>query len=439
MNFTYVGKGAIDCLDYGIEFGGGGQGVVGDILITGSGCNITNCYGIASVDGSTSAGILITDYYGTFTIAEVYSSVLTDNSYGIVVGYAAPDISVLTARNNKIYGNTVYGIEALENTSVDAKENWWGDASGPYHAVNNTCGSGNEVTDYVAFMPWWEDAAMTISSGDLPVSNISNSPVTYYCKIQDAIDDINTTDGNEIQVALGSYTESLTINKELTINGIDKATRTLTGDHTITANNVTLTNFTFVPASPAITIDASAAAVSGISITNSIFNLTSGGIGIWIGGSSPSFLVSNITISGNTFNGPADKIANPMKIGGYFGTGISCQVDNLDFTGNTVDKASIPLNLQDANLNDLLFDDNTFTNTDGLVYVWSQGTPTTAVLSNFVFTNNTANSTNSYGVGIGLVNGSGSFSDANYRGFNTWCYQLRTGCHLQLVGLNECV
>ena len=178
-NFTYVGKGGVgDFIDYGVEFGGGGQGVVGELGVAGSGAHITNCLGVASTDGSVSAGILITDYYGTETIAEVYNSELTNNSNGIVVGYGSPDISKLTARKNKIYGNTDYGISALENTDVDAVENWWGDITGPYNDPKNLCGLGNDVSDYVDFYKWYADAAMTTLYSVTPPAEVGGPAAT---------------------------------------------------------------------------------------------------------------------------------------------------------------------------------------------------------------------------------------------------------------------
>jgi hypothetical protein len=32
--------------------------------------------------------------------------------------------------------------------------NWWGNASGPYHATLNPTGTGGSVSDYVDFDPW---------------------------------------------------------------------------------------------------------------------------------------------------------------------------------------------------------------------------------------------------------------------------------------------
>ena len=59
---------------------------------------------------------------------------------------------------NNIYGNTNYGavsINVAGTTMVmDATDNWWGDASGPYHPTLNPSGQGDTVTDNVDFDPW---------------------------------------------------------------------------------------------------------------------------------------------------------------------------------------------------------------------------------------------------------------------------------------------
>ena len=58
-------------------------------------------------------------------------------------------------RNTVIADNTNEGIFRGYGTDpVDARFNWWGDASGPYHPTLNPTGSGDAVSDYVLFDPW---------------------------------------------------------------------------------------------------------------------------------------------------------------------------------------------------------------------------------------------------------------------------------------------
>ena len=142
---TYTGKGAIDCLDYGIEVGMGGVATI-------TGNTITNCLGVASSDGSTSAGILVTTYYEDGTTATITGNTLTGNTGGIGVGYDESDTSTVVAHYNNINGNTDYGIDTTAPV-VDALYNWWGDKTGPSHDLN-LGGQGDAVSDNVDFSPW---------------------------------------------------------------------------------------------------------------------------------------------------------------------------------------------------------------------------------------------------------------------------------------------
>lgn len=148
---TYTGKGDGDFLDYAFEAGAGGS-------ITANGNTISSNRGVAS-DGSTSAGILVTDYYGTGTSATLEGNTITNNTDGVAVGYNATDVSIASVHNNNLSGNTGNGVNST-NPSVDASSNWWGDASGPVHASNPT-GTGVVVSDNVTFSPWYSNAAMT--------------------------------------------------------------------------------------------------------------------------------------------------------------------------------------------------------------------------------------------------------------------------------------
>lgn len=74
---------------------------------------------------------------------------------------------------NTISGNSEYGIKNLSDTvALEASNNWWEDTSGPYHAVDNPEGLGDEVTDYVIFSSWSE-----IPAGEVVVVSPSNPSV----------------------------------------------------------------------------------------------------------------------------------------------------------------------------------------------------------------------------------------------------------------------
>jgi hypothetical protein len=149
---TYVGKGVGDWLDYAFEVGGGGNATI-------SNNTISNNLGVASSDGSTSAGILATTYFGAGTSATVTNSTITNCTDGIAVGYLSDDTTTLVANYNSISGNTEYGVNNVSTAViVNAKNNWWGDASGPGPVGP---GTGDNVSLNVDYDPWlqiyWKD------------------------------------------------------------------------------------------------------------------------------------------------------------------------------------------------------------------------------------------------------------------------------------------
>ncbi len=69
--------------------------------------------------------------------------------YGLTIGnYTNTDIS-----KNNIHNNT-YGATTWNMYNIDLKNNYWGDESGPYNVENNVNGLGNEVFDYIDFVPF---------------------------------------------------------------------------------------------------------------------------------------------------------------------------------------------------------------------------------------------------------------------------------------------
>jgi hypothetical protein len=144
---TYTGKGAGNWLDYAIDANAGA-------VIQVSESQVSDNLGVASSDGSTSAGYLVTTLYGSGTQAAFTGNTLTNNSTGIVVGYDGSDTALVTAHDNCFSGNT-WGVSTTA-PFVDAENNWWGDASGPTHA-SNPPGLGDAVDDKVDFSPWITD------------------------------------------------------------------------------------------------------------------------------------------------------------------------------------------------------------------------------------------------------------------------------------------
>ena len=96
------------------------------------------------------AGVAIIGDVGTSTVEMTGATISNNDDTGIYVC----DDSMLEAHFNKIVGNSWYGVRNDGGETVDATNNWWGDASGPYHKTLNPDGTGDEVSDNVYFEPW---------------------------------------------------------------------------------------------------------------------------------------------------------------------------------------------------------------------------------------------------------------------------------------------
>jgi hypothetical protein len=204
---TYTGKGPGDWLDYGIELGGGA-------VATLTNNTVTNCTAIES--GWSSAGILITTYWGPGTSGTLTGNLVTGNSYGVGVGYDGTDVSTVTAHSNDFSGNTDLALYTVSSTRmVDASANWWG--------TNTPAGVFGVLYGTVDYTPWFHNAGDVNPvapgfQGDYSVLDVDDdSPQTVgVARINEAI---GLVSGSTVNVAAGLYDERLTINKPMTLRG----------------------------------------------------------------------------------------------------------------------------------------------------------------------------------------------------------------------------
>jgi len=182
---TYTGKGDGDWLDYAFEAGAGGE-------ITVEGCDITSCTGIAS-DDSTSAGILVTTYYGPGTQADIIDNDIYENTEGIAVGYDDDDTSVVVAHYNNILENTLYGVATTAPT-VDATLNWWG--------TTVELDISAMVSGLVDYDPWYDALEVTVDGDGTVDAPDAGTTVTY----DDAVDcTITVEDLTEDEVSEATF------------------------------------------------------------------------------------------------------------------------------------------------------------------------------------------------------------------------------------------
>ena len=100
-------------------------------------------YGIHLVSsinsGSTITGNTITNNNGSGSGIHVVTAV---NAANIRVNY------------NNIMENIDHGAFNNGTNTLDARFNWWGNGTGPYHPITNPSGTGDNVSDNVDYKPW---------------------------------------------------------------------------------------------------------------------------------------------------------------------------------------------------------------------------------------------------------------------------------------------
>lgn len=87
-------------------------------------------------------------------------------------------ILAYSALNNKAHRNAIVdnsvGIENQDMSNFfDATQNFWGDASGPFHEASNPNGQGNSVSDNVLFVPWYLTSDLTNLDSANPVITLN--------------------------------------------------------------------------------------------------------------------------------------------------------------------------------------------------------------------------------------------------------------------------
>ena len=130
-------------------------------------------------DGNEVTGNIITGNSNGIKIRSSSSNTIEGNTVtnntvmGIEISCAPQSVTsqVNSVEDNIIMGNA-FGLDASDNNGNDVTEpptvnasfNWWGDVSGPEHS-SNTDGSGDKVSDYVDFSPWYINEEITQISG----------------------------------------------------------------------------------------------------------------------------------------------------------------------------------------------------------------------------------------------------------------------------------
>lgn len=225
---VYTGKGDGTFLDYAFEVSAGAQATIQRNTIFDNRGEAT--------DGSASAGILVSTFFGPGTTAEITSNDVTDNTYGVAVGFDDSDTSLVTASFNRFFGNDLAGVISFSDTvTTDAENDWWGCNEGPGTA---DC---DDATGLVDFDPWLiltltADPAMVPSGGDSTLTaalteNSDGLDTSALGTVPDGIPVAFAADRGSVSPALTSTTDGTATATFTAASGPDVATVFTTVDN----------------------------------------------------------------------------------------------------------------------------------------------------------------------------------------------------------------
>lgn len=117
---TYTGKGTGNWLDYAFEVGRNSRATI-------TNNTISNNKGVAIVDGSTSAGILVTSYFNpeTPSQAAITGNNISNSTFGVAVGYADVDSSIISQFASNTFNSNGYDLDNHTINNIDARNNIW--------------------------------------------------------------------------------------------------------------------------------------------------------------------------------------------------------------------------------------------------------------------------------------------------------------------------
>lgn len=127
----------------------------GAVVRYGGFCDFQPVTGIYNDGGNLNISQTQLAFNGIDGIVQVAGSIVLDNSeitdhdIGIVI-----EGGTISLFYNSIHNNSYLGMANYSDIEINAENNWWGHALGPYHPILNPGGLGNAVSDGIDFIPW---------------------------------------------------------------------------------------------------------------------------------------------------------------------------------------------------------------------------------------------------------------------------------------------
>ena len=167
----------------------------------------------------------------------------------------ATGIEVRKQRDNQIVNNNIarnenFGVDAMAlspGVTIDAKNNWWGEPSGPKHATNPN-GIGDRVTDRVDFMPFLGEPAvptedlfqvLSLTASDTDVAVGDSVTFKYTIKnngTEEGTQEVTVVIKDGLGNVVNQFSRQITVNQGASRDDTFSFIFTVSGEYTVTVS-----------------------------------------------------------------------------------------------------------------------------------------------------------------------------------------------------------
>jgi len=181
----------------------------------------------------SSAAIIIDIWRMYYDLTPSNVSMQCNEIYNNYLAIEVVSNPLLWAHYNNIYNNA-YGVYVdpdlnNNNETFDARYNWWGTATGPYHPTLNPTGTGSEVGDYVDFIPWMPRLKVLPFVHDVALTKVLPLLVRTTVGTPVPINVTVANEGNTFEtVAVTAYYDAIALGPQIITDLAPGASKTIT-------------------------------------------------------------------------------------------------------------------------------------------------------------------------------------------------------------------
>lgn len=276
-------------IDINLKYGTYQNLVFNNLTITSNGIGSANGAGLTVKARGTGNDFSYSSVPATLVGLTVNRGIFTGNATGIRFGEPGKNNTGptnVTVNNASVFGNTQFGLSnVLSGVIFNATNNWWGNESGPTNATTSPSGTGDSITDNVAFTPWYVNSVRTILSDAVSGDTITSPDLDIIlgsagvANLPSGIKNLVLSNDSYLDLSAGLSGDAVTLN-----SGDSSSSIVLTNSNNLAGFSASIPNGTIITGPsgwngkitpPTFVAAPSGNAPSGFSVGSTVINVGS--------------------------------------------------------------------------------------------------------------------------------------------------------------------